>query len=62
MRDIKLKGGISHAEGWGPSFKYFVERSFYIEDVLYTVSKVKVKMNNLNDLQLIKELKLHLES
>jgi uncharacterized secreted protein with C-terminal beta-propeller domain len=53
-----LRGSISH-QGIGVSewdSSYWVKRTLYIENVLYTVSEKKIKMNNLEDLSLIKEL------
>ncbi|MHA2380840.1 MAG: hypothetical protein ACXADS_16335, partial [Candidatus Thorarchaeota archaeon] len=35
-----------------------VERSLYIEDVLYTISQAKIKMNSLEDLEYINEVEL----
>jgi uncharacterized secreted protein with C-terminal beta-propeller domain len=55
-----FRGGITHIEnindidGWN----YYVQRSLYIEDVLYTISNVKVKMNSLHDLTFINEIEL----
>ena len=37
---------------------FTVERSLYIEDVLYTISQAKIKMNNLENLDYINELEL----
>jgi len=55
-----LRGDITHQEndvgGWDGS--YWVKRTLYIEKVLYTVSDKKIKMNNLEDLVLLKEIKL----
>ena len=55
-----LRGGITHIETAAEkeNWNYYVQRSLYIEDTLYTVSNVKVKMNNLQDLALIKEIKV----
>jgi len=57
---IVLKGNITHQEDVGIYWDstYWVKRSLYIEDVLYTVSDRKIKMNNLEDLVLIKKLEL----
>ncbi len=56
-----LKGKITHLESgidvWNST--YHIERSLYIDDVLYTVSNAKVKLNSLEDLALIKEIKLN---
>jgi hypothetical protein len=55
-----FRGGITHIENgisiWNTS--YYVERSLYIEDILYTVSKVKVELNSLEDLTFLKEIKV----
>jgi uncharacterized secreted protein with C-terminal beta-propeller domain len=63
---IILRGRITHLEDTGDleksgyyfSSKYQVERSLYIGDVLYTVSKGKIKANSLTDLSEISEVKL----
>ncbi|MBI2079797.1 beta-propeller domain-containing protein [Candidatus Micrarchaeota archaeon] len=65
---FKLKGRISHYET-GDLFKksgsYFygdgnnIKRSLYIEDALYTISDNKLMASSLDDLSLIKELKLN---
>ena len=60
---LVFRGGITHLEGldpmsdgyWGP---YSVRRSLYIEDVLYTISDGKVKMNSLQDLTEINAVEL----
>jgi len=55
-----LKGNITHqettVEQWDSSS--WVKRALYINDVLYTVSDKKVKMNSLADLSLLKEVLL----
>lgn len=57
---VALRGNITHAEGQGlPPSNYFVTRTLYIGNVLYTVSNAKVKLNNLEDLAFIKEIKLN---
>jgi inhibitor of cysteine peptidase len=57
---FNLKGRITHGtEGGGvPEVGYWVNRALYIENVLYTVSDKKVKMNNLTDLSAIGEVQL----
>lgn len=53
-----FRGGITHIEN-GTSIwdsNYYVQRSLYIENVLYTVSNAKVKLNSLDDLAFIKEI------
>jgi inhibitor of cysteine peptidase len=55
-----LKGKITHIEG-GVDVRYtnyWVKRSLYIENVLYTGSDKKVMLNNLEDLSFIKEIPL----
>jgi uncharacterized secreted protein with C-terminal beta-propeller domain len=55
---FQLRGNITHMES-GISItdrNYYVERSLYIENVLYTISAVKVKLNSLDDLAFIKEI------
>jgi len=62
---IEYRGGITHLED-GADLKnnywlyseYFVERAFYIGDVLYTVSDKLVKMNDLGSLDLLNEIEL----
>jgi len=55
-----LKGSITHQEpginDWDTS--YHVQRGLYIENVLYTVSEKKIKLNNLENLALLKEISL----
>jgi len=61
-----LKGGITHLEGDSDLKKsgyyfyssYSVKRSLYIDNVLYTISDKKIKMNNLEDLTEINEIEL----
>jgi inhibitor of cysteine peptidase len=53
---IELRGGITHMEdGFVVDGKYYyydytVQRTLYIDNVLYTISSMKVKMNNLETL------------
>ena len=55
-----LKGNITHQESgindWDT--QYHVRRGLYIENVLYTVSDKKIKLNNLENLVLLKEIPL----
>jgi len=55
---IGFKGGISHQEPYPSPLEddYSVRRTLYIEDVLYTISNKKIKMNNIEDLELINEI------
>lgn len=57
---IILRGNVTHQDGveyWDSS--YWVKRALYIENVLYTISDKKVKLNNLEDLALIEEITLN---
>jgi len=55
-----LRGKVTHleynADLWDS--RYLVRRALYIDNVFYTVSDMKVKMNSLEDLGLIKEIEL----
>ena len=55
-----LKGRITHLKNGISIYEesYWVKRSLYIEDVLYTVSNRKVKLNMLDDLSPILEIEL----
>jgi len=63
---IEEKGRITHIEGiadpeQGDYYYYSpfaVERSLYIDDVLYTISQAKIKMNDLETLDYINEVEL----
>jgi inhibitor of cysteine peptidase len=65
---IDLRGRITHMDDYtiaGGKYSYYyeyanyiVQRSFYMDDVLYTVSNMKVKMNNLQTLAEINEVDL----
>jgi inhibitor of cysteine peptidase len=62
-KGLELRGSISHCAGaefsqygYRHSADCFVERSLFIEDVLYTISDAKVKMNDLDDLNEIGEV------
>jgi len=63
---ITVKGRITHVENSHEFMKsgyyfdsvYEIKRSFYIENVLYTISDGKIKANNLTDLSEISEVKL----
>lgn len=59
-RGIILRGNITHQENGGIYWDstYEVKRALYIENVLYTVSDKKIKINNLEDLTEIKEIQL----
>ena len=55
-----LRGNVTHQEagmdGWDSS--YHVKRGLYIEDVLYTISDNKIKLNSLDNLELLKEISI----
>lgn len=61
-----FKGGITHLEsntdllksGYYFSSPYSVKRALYIDNVLYTISDKKIKMNSLENLDEISEIKL----
>ncbi len=64
---FKLKGRITHYDDedvFKKSGYYFygndynVKRSLYIDNILYTISDGKIKLNDLSDLEEIKELKI----
>ena len=63
---LRLEGRITHIEssvdleeGYYYYYSPFsVERSLYIEDVLYTISQAKIKMNSLENLDYINEVEL----
>ncbi len=52
-----LKGAIQHSNSTGYDYAQ-ASRSFYIGDVLYTVSPNLIKMNDLDDLEEINQLRL----
>ncbi len=55
-----LKGNITHqettTEQWNTS--YWIKRALYVDNVLYTISDKKIRMNSLADLSLLKEILL----
>jgi uncharacterized secreted protein with C-terminal beta-propeller domain len=57
---FRLRGGVTHIENPADKtdWNHYVQRSLYIEDILYTVSNAKVKMNSLQDLTFIKEIEV----
>jgi len=68
---FELKGKIDHSDGGKVSqqdywrgYNYYdntVKRSLYIDDVLYTFSNQYLKMNKIEDLELVKNLELKKE-
>ena len=60
---FKLRGKVSHLDDYEEQMYYWgspgaVRRSMYMDDVLYTVSAQKIKMNDLNNLSAIKSIDL----
>ncbi len=55
---LKMRGSITHQEvgidQWDST--HYVKRGLYIEEVLYTISDKKLKLNSLEDLQPLKEI------
>jgi inhibitor of cysteine peptidase len=59
-KKLELEGTITHIEnGDVHDSEYHVTRALYIEDVLYTISNSKIKINSLFDLSEINELYLN---
>jgi len=66
LSGFALKGKITHLEnatelmksGYYFDSSYSVERSLYIDNVLYTISSKKIKMNSLENLAKINEIEL----
>lgn len=59
-KGFELRGNITHMENGISIYdsNFYVKRSLYIENVLYTVSDAKVKLNSLDDLAFIKEIRV----
>jgi uncharacterized secreted protein with C-terminal beta-propeller domain len=60
LEGFVLQGTVTHLESGEDVYNtaHWVKRSLYIENVLYTVSDKKIKMNSLDDLAPINEIKL----
>ena len=66
LNGLELRGRITHMDdnadmlkrGYYYGYGYSVQRSLYIENVLYTISSMKVKMNSLETLTEINEVEL----
>lgn len=56
---LELKGKITHMEEtpWYLYYHYRIRRSLYIDDVLYTISAGKIKLNSLQTLDELGEIK-----
>ncbi len=64
LKGFKLKGVINHEKDTTPRYYYYPSkllRGLYIEDNLYTVSESEIKINKLEDLKEISNLKLKKE-
>jgi uncharacterized secreted protein with C-terminal beta-propeller domain len=67
---IQLRGSITHIEdpqeflksGYWFESPYSVERSLYIENILYTISQSTIKMNSIDDLSELGRINLPLET
>ena len=64
---FELKGKITHSENYTDLDNYYygspnaVRRSLFMDDVLYTVSPSKIKMNDINSVKEINQIKLPYE-
>jgi len=62
---LVLRGKVTHVDNDAAlkmgyyNYDYSVKRSLYIDNVLYTISDAKIKMNSLVDLSLINEINLN---
>jgi uncharacterized secreted protein with C-terminal beta-propeller domain len=56
---ITLKGTVTHEQTGNLDAAHQITRVLYINDVLYTISQSKIKMNSLEDLNEIKEVNLN---
>ena len=55
---IGLRGRVSHFEGNDSRWNQNIRRSLYIDDVLYTISNLKVKASDLLDLSDVGEVEI----
>lgn len=56
--DIELKGLVDHSKGSNQYYGQGVERSLYIEDLLYTKSPGLLRINEIQDLSSVKDVTL----
>ena len=56
--EIELRGLIDHSSGVDYYWQPAVERSLYIEDLLYTKSPNLLRINDLDDLGSVKNISL----
>ena len=57
-KGFELKGAITHVDGDSRYYGMSNARTFYIEDVLYTVSEEYLKMSSIEDLENMNSIKL----
>jgi len=60
---LEIIGKVTHLNNFiveenFENYKYFIKRSLYIEDFLYTISNSKIKINEINTLEEVKEINL----
>ena len=60
--DIELRGLIDHSKAAQNRYSPAVERSLYIEDLLYTKSPYLLRINELEDLSSVKNVELDLKN
>jgi uncharacterized secreted protein with C-terminal beta-propeller domain len=63
-KEFNLRGRINHVKGssdWQSYYNNQIKRSLYIENQLYTISDNIVKINDINTLDLIKDIDLEYE-
>jgi len=58
LEGLELRGTVTHLPNSYYQPTYSIQRSLYIDNVLYTVSELKIKMNSLTDLDSISEINL----
>ncbi len=56
--EIELRGLIDHSDGGGNYWQPAVERSLYIEELLYTKSPNLLRINRIEDLESVKKIEL----
>jgi uncharacterized secreted protein with C-terminal beta-propeller domain len=56
--EITLRGLIDHSQGYNDYYSPAVERSLYIQDLLYTKSPNLLRINKIDDLSKVKNIEL----
>jgi uncharacterized secreted protein with C-terminal beta-propeller domain len=56
--EIKLRGLIDHSQGYKDYYSPAVERSLYIQELLYTKSPNLLRINKIDDLSKVKNIEL----